>query len=140
MENYADRAANPSRNEGNSLAGGIKHCPDYVIVQLIGEILDQTEGSRDGAVLDQQRSKSKGKIKAANRPTSLSKKAMKLPWTPETVELLLKYTCIKEYKTGRHSPRDNPTHVKEGYLTCMTLLLVRVTLLGGLPSFHVNRP
>ena len=74
---------------------------------------------------------------------------MKLPWTPETVELLLK--CSKEYKmkcefssvnfeamasgfrgfVGRHSPRDNPTHVKEGYL---------MTLLGGLPSFHVNRP
>ena len=158
MENYADRAANPSRNEGNSLVGGIKHSPDYVIVQLIGEILDQNEGSRDGAVLYQPRSKSKGKIKAANRPTSLSKKAMKLPRTPETVELLLKYTCIKEYKTkcefvgvdfkpmasgfrdffGRHSSRDNHTHVKEGYL--MTLLQARVTLLGGLPSFHVNRP
>ena len=65
------------------------------------------------------------------------KKENKLPWTPETVELLCKY--IKEYKmkcefggvdleamtsgfrgfVGRHSPRVNPTHVKEGYL--MTL-------------------
>ena len=65
--------------------------------------------------------------------------------TPETVELFLKY--IKEYKTncefsgvdfeaiasgfrgfvGGHSPRDNPTHVKEGYL---------MSVLGGLPSFH----
>lgn len=77
---------------------------------------------------------------------SLSKKVTKLPWTPETVELLLRY--IKDYKTkcvfggvdfqamtsgfrdfiGRHSSIDNPTHV-EGYL--MTLLQ---------PSLHVNRP
>ena len=47
------RAANPSRNEGNSLAAGIKHSScDDVIVQLIGEILDQNEGSRDRTVLD----------------------------------------------------------------------------------------
>ena len=125
------------------MAGGITHCVDYMIVQLIGKILDQNEGSRDGAVLNQPRSKSKGKIKAANRPTSLSKKAMKLPRTAETVELLLKCTCIKEYKTkcefggvdfkamasrfrgffGRHSPRDKPTHIKEGYV--MTLLHVQ---------------
>ena len=97
-----------------------------MIVQLIGKILDQNEGLRDGAILDQPHSKSKGKMKVANRPTSLSEKAMKLPRTPETVELLL-----KEYKTkgefgggdfkamasgfrgffGRHSPRDNPTDV-----------------------------
>ena len=44
------RVANPSGNEGNSLAAGIKHSPDDVIVQLIGEILDQNKGSRDGAV------------------------------------------------------------------------------------------
>ena len=37
-------------------------------------------------------------MKGTNRPKSSSKKAKKLPWTPETVvELLLKYT--KEYKT-----------------------------------------
>ena len=132
------RAANPSRNESKSLAAGIKHSPDDVIVQLVGEILDQNEGSRDGAVLAQPRNKSKGKRKGNNRPTSSSKKAKKLPWTLETVELLLKY--VKEYKmkcefsgvhfelmasgfrgfVGRHSPRDNPTHVKEGYV--MTLL------------------
>ena len=35
------RAANSSRNEGNSLAAGIEHSPDYVMVQLIGESLDQ---------------------------------------------------------------------------------------------------
>ena len=77
--NYADRAANPSRNEGNSLAAAIKHSPGDVIVQLIAAILNQNGGSRDGAVLDQPRSKSKGKRKAAIRPTSSSKKATKLP-------------------------------------------------------------
>ena len=122
-----------------------------MIVQLIDEILDQNDGSRDGAVLDQPRSKSKGKRKAANWPTSSLQKAMKLPWTLETVELPLKYMYIKEYKTkcefsgvdfeamasgfrsfvGRHSPRDNPTHVKEGYL--MTLLLYK-----GNPSGRVT--
>ena len=56
------RAANQSRNEGNSLAAGIKHfLDDDVIVQLIDEILDQNEGSRDGAVLDKPSCKSKGK-------------------------------------------------------------------------------
>ena len=64
------RAANLSRNEGNSLAAGMKHSPDDVIVQLMGEILDQNEGLRDGAVFDQPRSKSKGKRKGTNRPTS----------------------------------------------------------------------
>ena len=93
------RVANPSRDKGNSLAAGIKYSPDDVIVQLIGEIHDQNEGSRDGAVLDQPCNKSKGKRKGTDRPTSLPKKAKKLPWTPETVELLLK--CIKEYKTKR---------------------------------------
>ena len=34
-------AADPSRNEGNSLAAGKKHSPADVIVQSIGEILDQ---------------------------------------------------------------------------------------------------
>ena len=76
-ENYADKAANPSRNEGNSL-NGIKYSPDDVIVQLIGEILNQNEGSRDGAVLEQPRSKLKGKRKAANRPTSSSKEGNKI--------------------------------------------------------------
>ena len=51
MENYADRAVNPSQNEGNSLAAGIKHSPDDVIVQLIGEILDQNKGLRDRTLL-----------------------------------------------------------------------------------------
>ena len=55
------RAANPSRNEGNSLAAGIKHTLDDVIVQLMGEILDQNEGSRDGAVFDQPGNYLKGK-------------------------------------------------------------------------------
>ena len=89
------RAANPSRNEYKSLAAGIKHSLDDVIVQLIGEILDQKEGSRDG--VDQPRNKSKGKRKGTNRPTPSSTKAKKLPWKPETVELLL--NNIKEYKT-----------------------------------------
>ena len=50
-------------------------------------------------------------------------KAKKWAWTHEAVELLLKY--IKEYKTkykfnisllAEINPKDNPTHVKEGYL------------------------
>ena len=117
------RVANPSRNGVNSLAAGIKHSPDDLIVHLMGKILNHNEGLRDG--VDQPRNKSKGKRKGTNRPMSSSKKAMKLPWTPETAGLLLKY--IKEYKTkckfwrvnfesmalgfrgfvGRHSPRDN---------------------------------
>ena len=40
-ENYADRAAKPSRNEGNSLAARIEHSPVDVIVLLIGKILNQ---------------------------------------------------------------------------------------------------
>ena len=46
-------------------------------VQLIGESLDQNEGSTDGAVLDhdQPRNKSKGKREAANRPEFSSKRA-----------------------------------------------------------------
>ena len=66
MENYADRAANPNRNEGNSLAAGIKHSPDDMIVQLINEILNQNEGARDGAVLDQPRRKSNRKALLAD--------------------------------------------------------------------------
>ena len=55
------RAANPSRNEGNSLAAEIKHSPDDdVIVQLICESL------RGGAVRDQPSNKSKGKRKGTN--------------------------------------------------------------------------
>ena len=46
------RATNPSRNKGNSLAAGIEHSPDGLIVQLIDESLDQNEGSTDGAILD----------------------------------------------------------------------------------------
>ena len=55
------------------------------------------QGSTDGAVLDhdQPRNKSKGKRKAADRPDVSSKEAKKWAWTPEAVELLLKY--IKEY-------------------------------------------
>ena len=79
------KAANPSRNEGNTLVTGIKHSPDNVIVEFMGEILDQNEGSGDGAVLGQPCNKSKGRRKETNRPTSSSEKAKKLPWTPETV-------------------------------------------------------
>ena len=59
------RAANTSWNDtesqddsqGNRLAAGIKHSPDDV--QLIGESLDENEGSTDGAVINQPRNKSK---------------------------------------------------------------------------------
>ena len=76
-------AANTSRNDtasqddsqGNCLAAGIKHSPDDV--QLIGESLDQNEGSTDRAVLNQPHNKSKRKRKAANLQDSSSKKAKK---------------------------------------------------------------
>ena len=67
------RAANPNRDDieilgdsqGSSLTAGLEHSP--VDVQLIGESLEQNEGSTDGAVLDhyQPRNKFKGKRKAA---------------------------------------------------------------------------
>ena len=94
------RVANQSRNDteceedsqGNSLAAGVEQFSNDV--ELIAESLDETDGPT--GVLD-QRNKSKGKRKAANRPDSSSKKAKKWAWTPEAVEELLKY--IKEYKT-----------------------------------------
>ena len=111
---YVDRAANSSRNEGNSLATGKISFPDDVIVlepYLISHAVNR-------------------KVKE-KRPID----------QPETVELFLKYIKECEFSgvdfeamasgfhgfVGRHSPRDNPTHVKEGYL---------MTVLGGLPSFH----
>ena len=94
--------SNPSRNDtecqedsqGNSLAAGVEQVSDDV--ELTTESIDETDDPTGGVVLD-QRSKSKGKRKAANRPDSSAKKAKKWAWTPEAVEILLKY--IKEYKT-----------------------------------------
>lgn len=96
------RVTNPSRNDkqcqedsqGNSLAAGVEQVFDDV--ELTAESLDETVGPTGGVVLD-QRNKSKGKRKAANRPDYSAKKAKKRAWTPEVVEVLLKY--IKEYKT-----------------------------------------
>ena len=67
------RVANPSQNDtecqedsqGNSLAAGVEQVSDDV--ELIAETLDETDGPTGGVVLD-QRNKSKGKRKAANRP------------------------------------------------------------------------
>ena len=106
--------------------------------------LDQikNEGSRDGAVLDQPCSKSKGKRKAANRPTkffvenchehpkplncfsNVSKSKRRSVNSAASISkrwLQVSATLLAD------SPRDNPTHVKEGYL---------MTVIGGLPSFH----
>ena len=94
------RVANPSQNDtecqedsqGNSLAAGVEQVS--VDVELIAESLNKTDGPT--GVLD-LRDKSKGKRKAANRPDSSAKKVKKWAWTPEAVEVLLKY--IKEFKT-----------------------------------------
>ena len=96
------RVPNPRRNDtecredsqGNSLAAGVEQVSDDV--ELTTESIDETDDPTGGVVLD-QRSKSKGKGKAVNRPDSSAKKAKKWAWTPEAVEVLLKY--IKEYKT-----------------------------------------
>ena len=96
------KVLNPSRNDtecqedsqGNSLAAGVEQVSDDV--ELTAESLDGTDGPTGGVVLD-QRSRSKGKRKAANRPDSSAKKAKKWAWTPEDVEVLLKF--IKKYKT-----------------------------------------
>ena len=96
------RVTNPSWNDtecqedsqGNSLAAGVEQVSDDV--ELTAESLDETNGPTGGVVLD-QRNKSKGKRKAANHPDSSAKKAKKWAWTPEAVEVSLKY--IKEYKT-----------------------------------------
>ena len=69
------RVSNPSRNDteceedsqGNSLAAGVEQVSDDV--KLTAESLDETDGPTGGVVLD-QRSKSKGKRKAANHPDS----------------------------------------------------------------------
>ena len=89
------RVTNPSRNDtecqedsqGNSLAAGVEQASDDV--ELTAESLDETDGPTGGVVLD-QRNKSKGKRKAANRPFSSAKKAKKWAWTPEAVEVLRK--------------------------------------------------
>ena len=72
-------------------------------------------------------------------------------WAPKANELVLKYTCIKEYtkcqfksvdfegEDGRESPRDNPTNLKEGYLfTLLKNLSRKVTLYPSKQalSFH----
>ena len=58
-------------------------------IELTAESLDETDGPTGN--------KSKGKRKEANRLDSSVKKAKKWAWTPEAVEVLLRY--IKEYKT-----------------------------------------
>ena len=76
------RVTNPSRNDtecqedsqGNSLAAGVEQVSDDV--ELTAESLDETDGRTGGVVLD-QRNKSKGKRKAANRPDSSAKKGKK---------------------------------------------------------------
>ena len=96
------RVTNPSRNDtecqedsqGNSLGAGVEQGSDDV--ELTAKSLNETDGLTGGVVLE-QRNKSKGKRKAANRPDSSAKKAKKWAWTPEAVEVLVKY--IKEYKT-----------------------------------------
>ena len=96
------RVPNPSRNDaecqedsqGNSLVAGVEQVSEDI--ELTAESLDETDGPTGRVVLD-QRNKSKGKRKAANRPDSSAKKAKKWAWTPEAVEVLLKY--IEEYKT-----------------------------------------
>ena len=73
------RVTNPSRNDtecqedsqGNSLAAGVEQVSDDV--ELTAESLDETDGWTGGVVLD-QRNKSKGKRKAANRPDSSAKR------------------------------------------------------------------
>ena len=124
------RVPNPSRNDteyqedsqGNSLMAGVEQvCDD---VELTVESLNETDGLTGGVILDQC-SKSKGKRKAANCPDSSAKKAKNWAWMPEAVEVLGFRGFV-----GRDSPGDNPTHVNGGYL---------LTLLGGLPSLHVNR-
>ena len=96
------RVPNPGRNDTewqedsqcNSLAAGVEQVSEDV--ELTAESLDETDGLTGGVVLD-QRNKSKGKRKAANRPDSSAKKAKKWAWTPEAAEVLLEY--IREYKT-----------------------------------------
>ena len=123
----------------NDPAPEIDHSP--IDVQSTSENLQQNKDVSEEVVLQPSK---KGKRKAGDRSDSSAKKAKKWAWTSEAVELLLKYT--KEYKTKcgfngvdfegfrgfvcRNSPRDNPTHVKGGYL---------LTLLGGSPSSYVNR-
>ena len=94
------------------MAGGVEQVSDDV--ELTVESLDETDGPTGGVVLD-QRSKSKGKRKAANRPDSSAKKAKKWAWTPQAVEVLGFRGFV-----GRDSPGGNPTHVNGGYL--LTLL------------------
>ena len=98
------------------MAAGVEQVSDDV--ELTVESLDETDGPTGGVVLD-QRSKSKGKRKAANRPYSSAKKAKKWAWTPEAVEVL----GFRGFVRG-DSPGDNPTHVNGGYL---------LTLLKGKP-------
>ena len=148
--NMLERVANTNWDDEevqdeNDSSPGIDHSP--VDVQSTGENLQQNKDVSEGIVLQPSKN---GKRKAGDRSDSSAKKAKKWAWTPEAVELLLKYT--KEYKTkcefngvdfeadlatmytdraeasgfrgfvSRDSPRDNPTHVKGGYL---------LTLLGG---------
>ena len=76
----------------NDWAPGIDHSP--VDVQSTGENLQQNKDVSEGVVLQPSK---KDKRKAGDRSDSSAKKAKKWAWTPEAVELLLKYT--KEYKT-----------------------------------------
>ena len=76
------RVTNPSRNDtecqedsqGNSLGAGVEQGSDDV--ELTAKSLNETDGLTGGVVLE-QRNKSKGKRKAANRPDSSAKKAKK---------------------------------------------------------------
>ena len=72
-------------------------------VESTGKRIVQNEASTHEGDLDpiddqpRDKSKGKGKRKATNAPEPSAKKAKKWAWTPEAVELLLKY--IKEYKS-----------------------------------------
>ena len=82
------RAANSSRDDAashddsqdNCLAAGTEHSSDDFQL-IIGESLDQNEGSTDGTVLNQPRNKSKAKRKAGNLSDVSLSKAKKWAWT-----------------------------------------------------------
>ena len=76
----------------NDSSPGIDHSP--ADVQSTCQNLQQNKDVSEGVVLQPSK---RGKRKAGDRSDSSAKKAKKWVWTPEAVDLLLKYT--KEYKT-----------------------------------------
>ena len=118
------RAANPNRvdteiqndSQGNSLAAGKEHLLLLMSNQQ-AKVLQQNEGSTDGAVLDNQinhairRRNGHGRPKPLSCFSNISKSKRRSD--RRMASGFRGFVC-------RSSSRDNPTHVKEGYL--LTLL------------------